>query len=308
MMADAPTPAAGPDPAAAPPRFDAKAARHALARLARQPQPPWLYQEAARRMGERLEWIRHRPDLVLDWSGAAGACTALLSAAYPKAAQVVWREPGAASPAAGPWWRRWTAGASSPQSVDSASLEPSQAGLVWSNMRLQFEADPVPMLKAWHRALAPGGFLMFSTLGPGSLGLLREVYAAAGWNEPHAPFVDMHDLGDMLVAGGFAEPVMDQETLTLSYACADALLAELRGWGSNFSLARFQGLRTPRWMAALREHLGARADSAGRLSLQVELVYGHAFRGADAGPRVEPQTQIDLDDMKSMLRKPGRRL
>jgi hypothetical protein len=34
------------------------------------------------------------------------------------------------------------------------------------------------------------------------------------------------------------------------------------------------------------------------------LVYGHAFRAADAGPRVEAQTEIGLDDMKLMLRYP----
>ena len=308
MMADVPTPAAGPDPAEVRPRLDAKAAHHALARVARQAQPPWLHQEAARRMGERLEWIRHRPDRVLDWSGDAGPCSALLSSAYPKATHLRWREEGSDSPAAIPWWRRFTAGGALPRSVDSASIEPSQAGLVWSNMRLHFEPDPLPMLKAWHRALAPGGFLMFSTLGPGSLGLLREVYAAAGWGEPHSPFVDMHDLGDMLVASGFAEPVMDQETLTLSYVSAEALLAELRGLGTNFAPGRFSGLRTPRWKAALCDRLQARADPAGRLALQVELVYGHAFRGPQAGPRVEARTQIALDDMKSMLRKPGRRL
>ena len=54
-------------------------------------------------------------------------------------------------------------------------------------------------MAAWHRALAVDGFLMFSTLGPGSLEGLRGLYAARGWPPPHAPFVDMHDLGDLLV-------------------------------------------------------------------------------------------------------------
>ncbi|MGM9488942.1 biotin synthase [Ideonella sp. YS5] len=306
MMADAPTPAAA-SPAPSAVRFDAHAARRALERLARQPQPPWLHLEAARRMGERLEWIRHQPEVVLDWSGAAGVNTALLSAAYPRAEQLVWREGAMTSAAAAPWWRRWTLGGGAPRSVESGGIQPGEAGLVWSNMRLHFERDPLPMMQAWHRALAPGAFLMFSTLGPGSLSLLRELYAASGWGEAHAPFVDMHDLGDMLVASGFAEPVMDQETLSLNYASPDALLAELRGLGVNAAPGRYPGLRTPRWKAGLLEQLQARADREGRLVLQLELVYGHAFRGADTGPKVEAQTQIALDDMKSMLRKPGRR-
>jgi malonyl-CoA O-methyltransferase len=160
------------------------------------------------------------------------------------------------------------------------------------------------MLRAWRQALAPDGFLMFSTLGPGSLGLLRELYQAAGWGPAHAPFVDMHDLGDMLVETGFAEPVMDQETLTLSYASPEAMLTELRGVGANIAPRRFNGLRGRRWRESLLAQLARRADADGRIALQFELVYGHAFRAADAGPRVEEQTQIGLDDMKLMLRHP----
>jgi len=54
----------------------------------------------------------------------------------------------------------------------------------------------------------------------------------------------------------------------------------------------------------LMAQLASRADADGRIALQFELVYGHAFRAADAGPRIEAQTQIGLDDMKLMLRHP----
>jgi malonyl-CoA O-methyltransferase len=294
-----------PDVSSGAARVDARAAARALARLARAAEPPWLNQEAARRMAERLDWIKARPTQVLDWSGPAGASGEPLSGVYPRALH--WRvdemPAQAAHHATMPWWRRWSSAAAAHRVVRAADVQPASAGLVWSNMRLHFEPDPEPLLNAWRAALAPDGFLMFSTLGPGSLGLLRDVYEASGWGVPHAPFVDMHDLGDMLVAHGFAEPVMDQETLTLTYASPDDLLAELRGLGGNFAPRRFAGLRTPRWHAALRARLAECAGPDGRLALQVELVYGHAFRAADAGPRVEPQTRIQLSDMKLMLRK-----
>lgn len=288
-------------------RIDATAAGRALRRIgdaARAGRPPWMHEEAARRMGERLAWIKRQPEQVLDWSGAAGASAGVLAAAYPRARHGHVDEeasPLAARPEA--WWRRWLGGAGS-RPVAAGAVPKAEAGLLWSNMRLHFEADPLPLLRAWHAALAPDGFLMFSTLGPGSLALLREVYAAQGWGLPHGPLVDMHDLGDMLVETGFAEPVMDQETLTLRYASPEALLDELRGLGSNFAPQRFAGMRTPRWRERLRAGLSARADEAGRIALTLELVYGHAFRPAGVGPRVEAQTQIGLDDMKLMLRKP----
>lgn len=257
-------------------------------------------------MGERLAWIKRQPEQVLDWSGAAGHSHELLSATYPKAQLLQVMEPGefADAPASAPWWRRWTRAEAVPKQLTVDAVPHASAALLWSNMRLHFAPDPLPMLRAWRQALAPDGFLMFSTLGPGSLGLLRELYLAAGWGPAHAPFVDMHDLGDMLIETGFAEPVMDQETLTLSYVSPEALLNELRGLGANTAPQRFEGLRGRRWREALMAQLARGADADGRIALQFELVYGHAFRAADAGPRVEAQTQIGLDDMKLMLRHP----
>jgi malonyl-CoA O-methyltransferase len=287
-------------------RVDAVAARRALRRIgavARAGQPPWLHQEAARRMGERLAWIKRQPERVLDWSGAAGASAEVLAATYPRAQHSHVDEEAASASRPEAWWRRWLGGAGS-RPVPPGAVPQAEAGLLWSNMRLHFEADPQPLLRAWHAALAPDGFLMFSTLGPGSLALLRELYAVQGWGPAHAPLVDMHDLGDMLVETGFAEPVMDQETLTLRYDSPAALLDELQGLGANFAPQRFAGLRTPRWREQLLARLSERAGEGGRIGLALELVYGHAFRPVGAGPRVEAQTQIGLADMKLMLRKP----
>lgn len=44
----------------------------------------------------------------------------------------------------------------------------------------------------------------------------------------------MHDWGDMLVHSGFAEPVMDMERITLTFATPQRLLQELRELGRNF--------------------------------------------------------------------------
>jgi len=175
--------------------------------------------------------------------------------------------------------------------------------MLWSNMALHLCADPQTLFGAWYRALALDGFLMFSTLGPGSLGTLRSLYAARGWGEPFAPFVDMHDLGDMLVQAGFADPVMDQETLTLTWPDAGRALDELRGLGGNMAQGRMPGLRTPRWRQRLLDALSAQARPAadGRIALAFEIVYGHAFRPLPR-PRVAAETALPLDDLRAMVR------
>lgn len=269
-------------------------------------QPPWLHAEVARRMAERLSLIRRQPRALVDWGSFNGASLALLRAAYP-AARIVCVETDAqrlqrtGDAAARRWWRRLRPKtAAVPAVVPPQHLPRGQAELLWANMALHRAGDPAALLRRWHEALAVDGFLMFSTLGPGSLPQLRGLYARLGWPPAFAPFVDMHDLGDLLLRCGFDDPVMDQETVTLTWGGADALLRELRALGGNAHAARFAGLRTPRWRQRLCAELQQLCGSDGRLRLDFELVYGHAFRIAPR-PLVAAQTTVSLQDMRAMV-------
>lgn len=286
--------------------LDPVALARVLRRVQAAPAAPWLHGEAARRMAERLPVIKLQPQRVLDWGGFLGASQQALAAAYP-AAQWVGVEADEAArdrQAAGvlrPWWppRRWRQRPA--KWLAQAEVAAASAQLLWANMHLHGCLSPQARLRDWHRALEVGGFLMFSTLGPGSLAGLRQLYLQAGWPVPMAPLVDMHDLGDMLVQAGFADPVMDQETLTLTWPDPQALLAELRSWGGNVDPGRHPALRTPRWRSQLEQRLRGLARPDGRVALEVELVYGHAFKVATA-PRVAPQTAIPLQQMRELVR------
>ena len=286
--------------------LDAVAVGATLRRLARQDEPPWLHREIAVRMAERLALIRLQPARVIDWWGWLGAGREGLARAYPKAEHVI-VEPDAAwrarSEAAShrPWWnaRRWQSPA--PRVIAESDPLPAAAQLVWANMMLHAVVDPPALFARWQRALDVDGFVMFSCLGPGTLRELRSLYERLGWGPPTPAFVDMHDLGDMLVQAGFADPVMDQEVITLQWGHAAALLAELRSLGGNASPRRHAGLRTPRWRASLLSELTAMADAQGRISMSFEVAYGHAFRAAPRA-RVSDVTNVPLDDMRALIR------
>jgi len=287
-------------------RLDPVGVTAALRRLARAPEPPWLHAEVARRMAEKLQVILHQPERVIDWWSSLGAGAALLAQAYPKAQRVL-VEPDATwaarsqEQARQPWWTpaRWTG---TPVNVvtDAASI-PTGAGLVWANMMLHAVVDPTALIEQWQRLLRADGFVMFSCLGPGTLRELRALYERLGWPAPTPAFVDMHDFGDMLVHAGFADPVMDQETLTLRWSSPRALLAELRSLGGNTAPDRFAGLRTPRWQARLERELESLAAPDGTLGLSFEVAYGHAFKAA---PRLRAgeSTTVSLEDMRAMVR------
>jgi malonyl-CoA O-methyltransferase len=287
--------------------LDVVAARAALARLARSASPPWLHAEIARRLVERLGPMRIVPRRIVEWWAGPGSGDDLLQAAYPHAERIaVEPDPTWAARRRArekkPWW---SLGRSSvPVWAESASdADIGRAQLVWSNMALHLVADPPALFARWHALLEVEGVALFSCLGPGTLSELRALYAACGWPAPTPAFIDMHDLGDMLVEAGFADPVLDQETLTLRWKSADALLAELRQLGGNTAPGRFAGLRTPAWRRRLVDALSARADADGSIGLSVEVAYGHGFKPA---PRLGggAPVAVSLDEMRAMVRRP----
>ena len=301
----APTPAA---PAA----IDAQALAHVLARQARAAQPPWLHQEVARRMAQRLPVIKQPPHTWLDWWAHTGAGAPAVAAIWPQAQRSV-AEPTAAlaersrAALAAPWWA-W--GRRRDQAVTRVWLDHqvplAQADMLWANLCLHAGVDATATLAAWHRALSVGGFVMFSSYGPDTLRELRELYAQQGWPAPHPPYADMHNVGDALLHGGFADPVMDQEVLQLTWSSPQALLAELRGLGGHLAPGCTPGLRTVRWRERLLQALARRADAQGRITMSFELVYGHAYKATPRTARGDLAT-VSLEALRATLpqRNPG---
>jgi malonyl-CoA O-methyltransferase len=286
--------------------LDPRAVTHVLRRLAAARAAPWLHAEVARRMAQRLQIVKLRPAHVLDWWGFVGGGGAALDQHYPNAQRVIVEpipalQQRSSDMRAAPWWsaRRWRS-----ERIDviaEGDEPPGIAQLLWANMMLHAARDPAAVMARWHRALAVDGFVMFSCLGPDTLKELRSLYGRLDLPTPGTPFVDMHDLGDMMLHAGFAGPVMDQELLTLTWPDAQALLAELRTFGGNVSPERHAGLRTPRWRAHLLNELAALADQHGRIAMSFEIVYGHAFKPTPRA-RVDAQTVVPLDDLRAMAR------
>lgn len=256
-----------------------------------------LHREVAARMRERLGYIKLAPARALDLGCATGA-TAGLHALYPKAhitgvdfAFEMTRR--AAQPV--PWLARLRGARRSAVSAvcaDMAALPLAHAsmGLVWSNLALHWLDDPEPALREVQRVLELGGLFMFSTLGPDTLCELREAWSTAdGAGDTAAPapaparwrvkrFIDLHDIGDLLVKTGFATPVMDMEKIVLTYDSVDRLAADLRATGSGNAMhARLRGLTGRRAKQRMVDAYETRRN-AGRLPATFEVVYGHAWK------------------------------
>ncbi|WP_425495865.1 methyltransferase domain-containing protein [Paraburkholderia bonniea] len=270
----------------------------------------FLPREISQRMRERLEYIRLNPARVLDAGCGYGDDLPQLRERFPEAlvygadlSQAMLARARRQDAPEARWQKLlpgrlgdWLAARGPRLAQADFSALPFAAGafdMIWSNLALQWHSRPDLIFPEWQRALKVNGLLMFSTFGPDTLKELRHVYAQIDTqrgNEMRAhviDFVDMHDLGDMLVESGFEIPVMDQETLKITYQSPQSLLADVRRWGAYPAVREgAAGLGGRRLHEALLAGLEARRSADGSIALTFEVIYGHAWK---AVPRTTPE-------------------
>lgn len=253
----------------------------------------FLQQEVARRLDERLEVMRIEPEHILDAGCGTGYALPLLKARYPKARlagldlALGMLQQGRARMGAASGWRRWLPRlmphpgpvAFLCADIERLPLKKDSLDMVWSNLTLQWVGDLEGCFREIHRIIRPGGLFAFSTFGPDTLKELRQAFAGLDGYAHVNRFIDMHDIGDMLVHAGFAHPVMEMEYITLTYPDLKSLLKDLKAIGADTVL---EGRRTGlmgrgRWQQLNDNYERLRRD--GRLPATFEVVYGHAWAG-----------------------------
>jgi malonyl-CoA O-methyltransferase len=268
----------------------------------------FLLDEVTKRLIDRLDYIRLTPGRILDVGCGAGGAKVLLSKRFPKAQWVgvdfslpMLRSGIASSRGFASWLDRLRNRAGARICAEAAQLPFAEAAfdLVFSNLMLHWHPQPHNVFPEWKRVLAVDGLLLFSCFGPDTLQELRAACGEALGESYPMPFIDMHDFGDMMVAAGFATPVMDVETIRLTYASARELLAEARALGGNPRDDRRQGFVSGARARALLTALERRRETAtGRIGLTFEVAYGHAWKPA---PKSATQSVISLDRLRAGL-------
>lgn len=249
-----------------------------------------LQQEVARRLDERLEVMKIAPALILDAGCGTGMGLSLLRARYPQArllgldlALAMLKQTRARRD----WVSGWLAHLTPHPAhialvcgdIERLPLARDSVDLVWSNLTLQWVGDLKATFREVHRVLRPGGLFVFSTFGPDTLKELRQAFAGIDSYAHVNRFIDMHDIGDMLVYAGFAHPVVEMEFITLTYADLRSLLRELKAIGADTVLEgrRPSLMGRQMWQRVNDNYERLRRD--GRLPATFEVIYGHAWTG-----------------------------
>jgi len=253
-----------------------------------------LQREVCDRLLERLDYMALQPARVLDVGTGTGYGLAHLHARYAEAELCALDIAPAMLAAARarlpqPTWTQRALARVMSRSNEAAHmlcadmgrlpLAANSVNLVWSSLALQWAHDLEATFKGFHRVLAPGGLLMFATFGPDTLKELRAAFSEID-DAPHVNhFIDLHDIGDMLIHAGFSSPVMEMEMLTLTYGDLKTLMRDLKGIGAHNAAAdRRRGLLgKSAWTRLERAYESQRLE--GRLPATFEVIYGHAWAG-----------------------------
>lgn len=252
----------------------------------------FLLREVERRMFERLDYVRLAPRVVADVGCGAGdgavqlqsrypqAAVAGLDAALPMVVAASHRHGRRARHSLADRLRGWFGAAGSgapPAPIFAAAqaaalpLRDASVDLIWSNLAWHWFTDPQAVAAEWYRVVRPGALLMFSTFGVDTLRELARIHTVL----PRFP--DLHDVGDLLAASGFADPVTDCERLTVTWSSAEKLFAEVRALGGNAVRTRARGLRGRAFRARCLDAIESLRGDDGQISLTFEIVYAHAW-------------------------------
>lgn len=201
------------------------AARDRARRLqARTDAPRYLHEDMAEDIVDRLAFLRHTPQRALvigDWTG-------LLAGTL--------KTPGATVEERDPLGHGTVAAIDEEQPYRDAGFD-----FIASLGTLDTVNDLPGALIHLRNALAPGGLMIASFPGAGSLGTTRGAMLEADGQRPAPrihPQVDVRAGGQLLQRCGFADPVIDTRTITVRFASLDGLVADLRAQGLGNVLAR----------------------------------------------------------------------
>ncbi|ULJ63025.1 methyltransferase [Wielerella bovis] len=242
----------------------------------------WLiHRHFAEHMDSRLLLLRQAPQHILLHGADGDISRSLLAARYPQATLIEFesRTDFATQTLAirqenSGWWAKISGKTNWVKQGNLKTINdylPEQsADMLWSNLLLPYHAHTADLLDNWAQALQPNGLLFFTCLGADSFPELRAVFQAASIAYSAKGLPEMHDLGDLLLAHGFYDPIVDTAKLVLSYEKLDTLLQDLASIGVWQALSLDDNPPQCAIMAAWEQGL--------LREMTLETVFGHALK------------------------------
>ena len=268
-----------------------------------------LQREIESRLLERIEFRRHDPLKIVDLGCGTGSASRTLAGQFPQANVIAldWSPAMLAKTAETGSESHHSAGEIGLVCADmhSLPLAARSADLIFSNLALQWSYDLPAVFSEFRRIMKADAMLVFTCFGPDTLSELKQAWRAVD-DRPHVnDHPDMHDVGDVLLAAGFRDPVMDTERLTLEYPDVMSLMRELKGIGAhNVASERKHGLTgKKRLQNMLQAYEPFRRGN--RYPASYEIIYGTAFAPRDGQPLKTPDGDVATFSVDALRTRSG---
>ncbi len=256
---------------------------------------------------ERLDQLTAPPSHVLDLGAGTGRASAAMRKRYPQAEVIavdmalpMLRE---AKKHAG-WWKPFRRVCGDARALPLAD---QSVDLLFSNLCLQWCENLGEVFAEFRRVLRPGGWLLFTSFGPDTLTELRQSWAAVDENAHVNVFLDMHDVGDAMLAAGFRDPMLDIERFVLTYRDARQLMRELKAIGAgNAHSARARGLTGKSRLRGMLDHYEQFRNADGVLPASYEVIFAQAQAPESTQPRRNKDGEIasvSVDALRALIRR-----
>ncbi len=250
----------------------------------------FLYSEIAGRMGYQLQYMRIEPDLILDAGCGYGDGYLLLHKFYPKAKYIgidnclnllnLAKKRFSSSFPINLIRKHYSNPQFLEKDLSKTELPPEALDLIWSNLALHWHPNPRLVFSEWRRILRVNGLVIFSSLGIGSLHELQEAVLHSNSSTSFPIFLDIHNLGDILIDVGLENPVLNQDIITLQYRSPQKLLRDIHVLGGNPIKNRRKNLTSRLWFDRLCASLEEKRERSGIIPLTIEIIYGHAWKAS----------------------------
>lgn len=133
------------------------------------------------------------------------------------------------------------------------------------------------------RIMVPKGYLSLALLGERSFLELREACETGSRRKHIHDFIDIQSLGMGLVSAGFADPVVDRESLAVSYGSLTSIRRDLKNLGAiNCRKDRFRGCFPKAIATDWPQRLFGNQE---RVTLRAEVLYAQAFAPTGLPPK-----------------------
>ena len=254
-----------------------------------------VQEEICSRALERLSTLKLQPRTILDLGSGTGKSVLELQKIFPQTKVI-------ACDISLPMLLQNQKPFSVCTDAEQLAIKDESIDVIFSTSTFQWCEELIKVFAECFRVLKKKGAIVFSTFGPDTLYELRQSWTQVDQGYHVHTFIDMHHIGDMLLANQFMDPVVDREMIVIEYQKLRQLFDDLKNTGSRGKFLSSEnnnsaGLTGKTKFGQLHAAYESFRRENGLFPASYEVIYGYA-RKPEPQTSASGEIRIPVDNIK----------